>query len=219
MKRVLTLFALSFLLLACGNEQKTQNTTTSAEKNSTEENEKACTYSIDYSAIQFEWTAFKTTEKLAVKGTFDEIAVKNHREKGSLADVVNETEFMIALNSINSKNEGRDEKLKKFFFGNLNNSEYFKGVTSQYEGNDTEGEVIIELHINEIGQNVVMKYKIEEGRIHFEGKLNLLEWETQNSLDALNTACLDLHKGADGISKTWAEMDIAFSFPIEKNCK
>lgn len=219
MKRLCTLFALSFLLLACGNEQKTQNTTTSAEKNTTKENEKACIYSIDYNAIQFEWTAFKATEKLAVKGTFDEIAVKNHREKGDLDDILNETEFMIALNSINSQNEERDEKLKKFFFGNLSNNEYFKGVTSQYEGNDTEGKVIIELHINEIGQNVSMKYKIDQGRIHFDGKLNLLEWETQNSLDALNTACEDLHKGADGISKTWADMDIAFSFPIEKNCK
>ena len=44
--------------------------------------------------------------------------------------------------------------------------------------------------------------------------VNVMEWNGQEAMDSLNVACFDLHKGADGVSKTWSEVDINASVVI-----
>jgi len=38
--------------------------------------------------------------------------------------------------------------------------------------------------------------------------MNLDTWNGQTAVASLNEACKDLHKGADGVSKTWNEVAI-----------
>ena len=42
-------------------------------------------------------------------------------------------------------------------------------------------------------------------------EMDLENWKAQAALDALNVVCFDLHKGVDGISKTWSEVKIEIS--------
>ena len=39
-------------------------------------------------------------------------------------------------------------------------------------------------------------------------KMDVLNWNAKSSLDSLNLICKELHKGLDGISKTWSEVAI-----------
>ena len=42
-------------------------------------------------------------------------------------------------------------------------------------------------------------------------KMDVLNWNTKSSLDSLNVIYKELHKGLDGISKTWPEVAINIS--------
>ena len=36
--------------------------------------------------------------------------------------------------------------------------------------------------------------------------MDITKWNAVEALNSLNIACKDLHKGADGVSKTWSEV-------------
>jgi hypothetical protein len=42
-----------------------------------------------------------------------------------------------------------------------------------------------------------------------EGVINLEDFGAQAAVESINKACFDLHKGADGVSKTWSEVAIS----------
>lgn len=41
--------------------------------------------------------------------------------------------------------------------------------------------------------------------------MDLKNWKAQAAINTLNVVCFDLHKGEDGISKTWSEVKIEIS--------
>ena len=45
--------------------------------------------------------------------------------------------------------------------------------------------------------------------IMINATMDLNVWETQNALASIHEACLELHTGADGVSKTWDEVGIS----------
>lgn len=220
MKKILPILMLSFLIFSCNQENSSKNNEPQTEKAVVEN----CTYAVDAEKLNFEWVAFKTTEKIAVKGTFDTIKAKNENIASSIPVVLTSTSFEIDLNSLNSKNVERDEKLKEFVFGNMANSELFTGSIEECDGDNNEGVLIVNLKMNDISKQVKMKYAVAQNEggkevINIKGALDLMDWEASKALDAINVACLDLHKGADGVSKTWSDMEINVSVPLLKDCK
>ena len=65
-------------------------------------------------------------------------------------------------------------------------------------------------------QNEVICYDLNSDRINLINdkkfsmatKMDVLNWNAKSSLDSLNLICKELHKGLDGISKTWSEVAI-----------
>ena len=41
--------------------------------------------------------------------------------------------------------------------------------------------------------------------------MNLDDWSAQKAVASINLACKELHKGKDGVSKTWSEVGIDIS--------
>ena len=48
----------------------------------------------------------------------------------------------------------------------------------------------------------------DERRLSMKGTMDLKDWNALGALEALNKVCFDLHKGADGVSKTWEDVAI-----------
>jgi hypothetical protein len=78
---------------------------------------------------------------------------------------------------------------------------------------DTEGKVAIKM--NGIEKSLPITYNISGQLVTFSGVLNLAGWNAQNAINSLNKICFDLHKGQDGISKTWNEVNIDVSTYIK----
>lgn len=75
-----------------------------------------------------EWTAYKTTEKVAVSGRFDVVLVKDAKEDGKTPQEVLEGANIIAtVATLNSDQIDRDQKLKDILFGNMINTSEIKG--------------------------------------------------------------------------------------------
>ncbi|HJD86621.1 MAG TPA: hypothetical protein K8W08_04040 [Empedobacter falsenii] len=151
-----------------------------------------------------EWTAYKTTEKVAVSGRFDVVLVKDAKEDGKTPQEVLEGANIIAsVATLNSDQIDRDQKLKDILFGNMINTSEIKGQL-----HFREGKTFLNLTLNNVSKEYEVKSSFDNKTFTIEADVDLMDFNTAKAMDALNQACLELHKGADGISKTWSEVHI-----------
>lgn len=161
------------------------------------------TYSVVGETSVVKWTAYKTTDKVAVKGKFNEINVTNSKQATTVEKALNGILFSIPINSIFTNEAERDSKLKKYFFGAMKNTEFISGT---FDINDKGSYVNITM--NGISKTIPVELNIDEQKATFSNTLNLNDWNLANAIASLNKACDILHKGSDGISKTWDKVDI-----------
>ena len=65
--------------------------------------------------------------------------------------------------------------------------------------------------MNNITRQIAADYTTENGILNIKGLVNLDNWNANSAVTALNTECGDLHKGSDGVSKLWSEVEIEIS--------
>lgn len=197
MKKLIN-FSLIILVIAitvsCGKEKK-ENTKIN----------QSDTFTVDVERSSVQWTAYKTTDKLPVKGTFKEIKVLNMSEGNSAQASLDGLEFEIPVASIYSKDTIRDTKLNTFFFAIMENTLSLKGNFSVED--DKTGTLAISM--NGLTKNLPFTYQMSKDTIMIDAKMDLNIWQAQNALESLHQACLELHTGPDGVSKTWDEVGIS----------
>ena len=181
-------------LLSCEKEKKSVEKTTATKS-----------YVIDTLKSTVQWTAYKTTDKLPVKGTFKEINILNMNEGSSAPASLEGLEFEIPVSSIFTNDTIRDTKLNTFFFAIMENTLSLKGVFSVE--NETKGNLA--LTMNGLTKDLPFSYEMSRDTILINTKMDLNIWQTQAALESLHQACLALHTGPDGVSKTWDEVAIS----------
>jgi hypothetical protein len=182
------------------------------EKNSKNEEQKIDqkSYSIDLDKTSIHWTAYKTSDKVPVKGEFLKFDLENNKEGVSAKDVLNGLKFSIPVKSVFSKDSIRDGKLNTFFFDVMKDTKLISGTISL--GSKDSGTV--DLKMNGINKNLPISYSIENNIVTFIATMTLDNWQAQSALNSLNKACKLLHTGLDGIAKTWNEVDIIVIVPF-----
>lgn len=192
-------------IISCKKEQK---------KVVEQSEETVIDYTLNINTAKISWTAYKTTDKIAVKGEFTKIDISNNSKTSkTISEVINETEFSIPVSSVFSNNEVRDNKLKQFFFGVMDATEL---LTGKVNIDDNENGTLT-VTMNSITNTVPFTYTITDKEFSLVGIMNLNDWNGQQAVDSLNKACLNLHKAADSISKTWNEVKINASISFNKN--
>lgn len=148
------------------------------------------------------WVAYKTTDKVPVKGQFQKVNITAGGEADTAKEAINNAEFSIPVSSIFTQDTSRDFKIKKFFFGVMDKTELLSGKLVLE--NDSIG--YADLTMNSVTKKLPFKYTLNGKEFSLNATMNISDWQAQNALDSLNTACKDLHKGADGVSKTWDDV-------------
>ena len=149
------------------------------------------------------WTGFKTTEKVAVSGTFDAVQVTNTKDGKTPEEVLQGAKVRTVVSSINSGLDERDGKLKMILFGAMENTSDIYGVIN-FKG----GKTYITFTLNNVSKEYEVASKFENNVFTINTTIDLAHFNANPAVDALNKACAELHKGADGVSKTWTEVDI-----------
>lgn len=203
MKKVFTVAVLVVLALnfsACKSEKKPdyskETTNEVVKKKST------APFAVKNAKNEINFTAYKTTDKVPVGGQFKKVDVISGGEGNSVKEAIHNTEFSIPVSSIFTKDTSRDYKIKKFFFGVMDKTKLLSGKL--VIENDSIG--YTNLKMNGITKKVPFSYTIEGRIFSMEATMDVNNWNALEALNSLNTVCKDLHKGADGVSKTWSEV-------------
>ncbi len=187
-----------------------------------------CVYSIQPDKLKVEWTAFKTTEKIAVKGTFKKVVFSGHNVARTVAALATGATIDIDAKTVESGNPARDANLMDAFFSKLAGDSKIQGRLDNLELNGelpaAEGSKgSMTLKLNGKTQKIPFTAKIEKGAeletLLISGTVDLLDFKATSAVASLNKKCLELHKGKDGVSKTWSDVNFAVSVPFRKNCE
>jgi len=209
MKKISILFlAMAVSLASCKNEKK-DNTTTE-----TVATETAVKYVVKPEATSVKWTAYKTTEKKPVGGEFKVLRF-DEKTGATPEEALNNLSFSIPVSSVftNDATNTRDAKIKTSFFGAMLDTELLTG-TIKY----ADGAYSAAITMNGVTSDLSLDVKItEERRVVMTGVMDLKEWDALGALESLNKVCFDLHKGPDGVSKTWDDVAIEVNTFLREN--
>lgn len=162
---------------------------------------------IDASKTVVNWTAYKTTQKVPVKGQFQKLIITKNGSGNTPSDALNGTEFSIPVSSIFSNNPDRDHKLKTLFFGVMKNAEVLSGTI--HIENDNTG--FVDFNMNGVIEKLPFSYTQNGSTLEIQSVMHTDTWQAQAAIESINKACFELHKGPDGVSKTWSDVGINIS--------
>lgn len=197
MKYLSSIILLSLVLFSCKQNAPAEDTTM---VETTEEKIQKLTIVSDSTMVG--WTAYKTSEKLPVKGVFKDFQLENINEEGETpTDILNGASIVISTASVFSQDSTRDFKLRTFFFEKLTGD--IKGTLSFEEDNS-----YLTVNLNDVEKKFPVSYEISNNILTIESTIQLADFNALKALASLHEVCKDLHKGADGVSKTWEEVGI-----------
>ena len=197
---VLILFV-AFQFTACKSDSKEAKKETNVEKKST------AAYVLSEASNSINWVAYKTTDKVAVKGKFKKVDITSGGEGNSVKEAINNAGFSIPLSSIFTNDSSRDFKIRKSFFGAMLDTELLSGKL--VIENDSLG--YADIKMNGITKKLPFTYTIVDKKFAMNAVMELTNWNADAAIASLNAVCKDLHKGTDGVSKTWTEVAINIS--------
>ena len=200
--------SLSLIIFSCNNKENSETirkTITLPE---------GVLYKLDMTAENTEvnWIGYKTNEKTPVSGSFSEFSSDRENQSfNSIDDLVDGLNFSVSSLSSSSRDDNRDLNLKDHFF---------KYLTDNFKINGTLGKPIndsIDVYFDVLEENNPIRFaystylttsKYSNKIIQIKGKLNLVNQFNGEAFNSIHKQCFDLHKGSDGISKTWEEVDV-----------
>ena len=205
MKKTLTLTLLllvAFQFTSCKSEKKeVKKATVKKEKKS------SAAFVLSKANNSIDWVAYKTTDKVPVKGKFKKVDILSGGEGNTVKEAIHNAEFSIPVSSIFTSDSSRDYKIRKSFFGAMLNTKLLSGKLVIED--DTKG--YADITMNGMTQKLPFTYTITGKKFEMTATMNVLEWNAKSAIASLNEVCKDLHKGADGVSKTWEEVAINIS--------
>lgn len=200
----------SIYIISCGdkNASKTDET-----------NGNTCFYEFeDTNTVSLKWTAYKTSEKVGVSGTFNSIFITAGEKSTKLTEVLQEIKFTIQTNSTNTTNPDRDSKIVDSFFGVMLNTDLIIGQVKNVDGNNESGKCSFLITLNDIEKEIDFNYSVNDNKVKLVGELDLNQFNGKTAIESLNKVCEDLHKGADGVSVLWPNVGLEVEVALSKRC-
>ena len=221
MKKIVLSLASIALLASCGGESANNDASKVPTKDSSAVStpvlEKICKKGYDKESTSIGFGGFKTTEKKEVKGYFKEFTIDSTTVADSPEEVFANAIFSVPVNYLETNDLGRNGRIIDEYFGNMEETSDIKGKVIGFDSDSNK--VNVEITLNAITQTVALNYAVSGDTISLNGSINILDFNGSKALAALNTACEVLHKGADGVSKTWADVSLYISSVVKEACE
>tara|TARA_B110000263_G_scaffold193646_1_gene171738 strand:+ start:73 stop:744 length:672 start_codon:yes stop_codon:yes gene_type:complete len=180
-------------------------------------------YQLDIENTKVIWNGYKTNDKVKVVGYFNEFSTdRENQEFNSIDELVNGLTFSIKSSSSLSGDPIRDKNLQDHFFSYL---------TKEFLINGTLGQPIndsIDVTFDVFGQKRTLRFGCQyntvpdsdnsDYMIKISGSIDLeSQFGAFQAFNAISKKCYDLHKGADGVSKTWKQVDVLIKALVLNN--
>lgn len=211
--KLICLGLIAVTTFSCKDAKK--NHSNDAENVTPSHGETEAIYSLVADSTKASFTAYKTTDKIGVGGTFKTVNITKSNTGSTALEALNGTEFNIPVSSLftNDPTATRDAKILEFFFGVMKNTELISGVL-KVEGDKAS----LDVTLNGETANIPLETeKLADNKFTFTGIMNLENWNALDAVVSINKACEALHTGADGVSKTWSDVEIKGQVFLVKN--
>ena len=177
---------------------------------------KNCVYSWDIENTNVIWSGFKTTEKIKVTGQFKKFKSRRiHHEYKSVQELVEGLDFIIAAGSSDSGDLIRDLNLKDYFFNLLARNMVISGFLEKIEGDS----ITVAMDLMGEKKRFKLGFYYDGKTVNIKGFVDLeKQLGAIKAFESIQKKCYDLHKGPDGISKTWKEVEIHIKASILEAC-
>ncbi|MFT6717217.1 MAG: polyisoprenoid-binding protein YceI [Saprospiraceae bacterium] len=213
MMKILPVLALSMSLIACnsgsnkssdshGHSHQEGHDHDHSQDEVAEETESV----YDNASTTIGFGAFKTTDKKEVKGWFSDFEMIGITESKDLAEIFGNASVIIQVGSLDTKDQGRNATLLAEFFNNTTSNETITGKVISF--NTDSATAVLELTFNDATTALTFGYSLNGDTLSMQSVLDLEQVNGLGALASLNTACESLHKGSDGVSKTWNDVNI-----------
>ncbi len=211
------------------------STTTSAAKPA-----EKCRFTMVPDSLKVEWTAYKTTQRVGVTGSFTQVDVtrlsqtKSGKPKRtnvqapgaqelaaeSIGNLLKDLKVNVDGLTVNTGNPDRDKTLSEFFFakmtGTTSASRTFSGQVTRVA--DDQKSLNLSLSVNGVKKDLPMDIEMLDDELTATGTIQITEFSGQAALKSLSEKCHDLHKGSDGVSKTWPDVMIKIKGKLNRTC-
>lgn len=158
------------------------------------------------------FTGYKFTDKTGVSGTFQKIDWNFAKDQKDLAAILKSASFKIDSHSIDAGNAARNTNITNALFKNWG-SQFIEGKVKKVDL--TTGYVEAEIKIGKSKHNVYFQLTEKDGAVELTGAIDLLAMGMSKAYALLNKQCEALHKGKDGIVKTWSTVDLVVNFKVK----
>lgn len=170
-------------------------------------------FSVVAETITVNWTGYKTTSKIPVKGQFKTVEISNSNEAATAIEALNGTTFSLPVSSLASDDDDRDGKLKQLFFGVMDATLSLTGSLRLEEN----GKGFVNLKMNNVSKEIPITYIVSGQLVELNGTLDIVnDFKAQSALESISKACFELHKGPDLVSKTWSDVGIDAAIYLRK---
>ena len=100
----------------------------------------------------------------------------------------------------------------------MNATDLIIGQVKDAIGDNNSGTCTFYLTLNNVEREATLNYTLEDALLTLTGEIDLINFQAENAVAALNNVCEDLHKGEDGITKTWSIVELSIETTLNKNC-
>lgn len=190
MKRIFLSLGLIAFLASCGSDN-------SVETETQEIKEETLVDEADLDAlpkVHFQWTAFKTEERVGVNGHFQKMEIINYSEDANTVEgKINNGKVIIDGSTVDTGDPARDNTLNQFFFKHLDGP-----IEAEFgELKDGIAPVAITMH-NKTAEKE-FEYNVNGNTIVIKGSIDIIkDFQASEAFDSLHEQCYDLHEGVTG---------------------
>ena len=166
------------------------------------------------------WTAYKTTDKAAVNGTFNDYQFTTVEPAASLSDALAGLNMSINPASVESNNAPRNATIVSKYFALFENPTAIRGKVLSVNGNDESGTIGMQITMNGVSKDLDFSYTVaDDGELQASVSADMFDFALNGPWSSLHEACKALHTGADGVAKTWTEVMLKVTANVAKVCK
>lgn len=160
------------------------------------------------------FTGYKFSNKEAVSGTFKSIEWSIDQKKNTIKEFLLNSSLKIDSFTIDAGNSARNINITNGLFKNWG-SQFI--VSKIIEVNTELDYAIAEVSIGDIKNSIILQYYQKGNNLVLTGSIDLIQMGFQSAFAALGKRCMALHKGSDGVVKTWSTVDLEILLPYSSS--
>ena len=212
---LLVCFFLTLILFSCSENQETTQQADSELESATEAPLEE--YNYNPSATEVKWTAFKHSKKVPVNGKFDSVVVNGFIPSSEFSESLIGVSMELFTASTNTNDKARDLKIITSFFGVLLNNISLKATILSANG-DVSGDGVLLIDMNGVQKGQSFTWSVDESdELFMKTTLNVLDWNGEAALNALNKVCEAKHTGPeDTESVLWPDVEVIVLSRLDK---